>query len=61
MSLVIEVPDVMVKDKCMFNPRNQSIHETHSFLSLCELPPTPLCKVCVIYKKSKFGLREFSL
>jgi hypothetical protein len=35
-----------------------AIYETHSFLSLCELSPTPLCKVCVICGKFKFGLRE---
>jgi hypothetical protein len=26
--------------------------------SLCELSPTPLCEVCVIYEKSKLGLSE---
>jgi hypothetical protein len=38
-----------------------TIHETYSFLSLCELFPTPLCEVCVICEKSDFGLRESSL
>jgi hypothetical protein len=38
-----------------------AIHKTYSFLSLRELSPTPLCKVCVICEKSKFGLRESSL
>jgi hypothetical protein len=38
-----------------------AIHKTHLFLSLCELFPTPLCEVCVIYEKSKFGLKESSL
>jgi hypothetical protein len=38
-----------------------AIHETYSFLSLCELSPVSLCEVYVIYEKSKFELREFSL
>jgi hypothetical protein len=38
-----------------------AIHETHSFLSICELSPTPLYEVCVIYEKFKFGMRDFSL
>jgi hypothetical protein len=37
------------------------IHEKYLFLSLCELSPTPLCEVCVIYDKFKFGLSESSL
>jgi hypothetical protein len=36
-------------------------HETHSFLSLWELSLMPLCEVCMIYEKSKFGLRESPL
>jgi hypothetical protein len=37
------------------------IHETHSFLSFCELSSTPFCEVYVICEKYEFGLRESSL
>jgi hypothetical protein len=35
MSLGIEIPDVMEKDKWMFNPRNQFSHE-ESHISKCQ-------------------------
>jgi hypothetical protein len=33
-------------------------NELYSFLSICDLSPTPLYAVCVIYEKSKLGLSE---